>query len=284
MMSATLVILTREIKKWINRRAVLVMSLVTPIIWIAFFGKSFNLQSLIASPSNAPLASVNPQLVQALREAMEARLKELFGTTDYFTFMSTGMLVAFSLFQGMFAGVSIIFDKRLGYMDRLLTSPVPRISIWLGKVLAVPVRVTVLSVILFVTALALGLQLKPDISVLDLFYSWIIIIVISIGMASLYAMISFYASNQEVVFSLSNLLNLPLMFTSSVMFPVKQMPHWLQEIAKINPVTYAADLVRHYLIGYSIANYWEEVGYLVVLSSIITVLSAWLSVRWMEKR
>ncbi len=282
MISETIVLLSREIKKWINRKPVLIMSLVTPILWIALFGKSFNLQYLMRPPQGG--ANLPPQVVKLMEEIMKQRLIQLFGTTDYFTFISSGMIVVFAVFQGMFSGVSIIFDKRLGYMDRLLVAPIPRISIWASKVLAVTVRLTILSGLLFGTAVALGMKLKPDLTILDLFEAWLVTMILGVGMASFYAVVSFYASNQEVVFALSNLINLPLMFTSSAMFPVEQMPSWLQKIAKVNPVTYAANLVRYNLIGRPISNYWHDFAILLTITVIISMISAVLSIRYMENR
>jgi ABC-2 type transport system permease protein len=278
--NATLTLLYREVKKWVGRKPVFVVSLLTPIIWIALFGKSLNIASLLQSPPG----NVDPRLAQMISLAAKKRMIELFGTDDYFTFMSAGMLVAFSLFQGMFSGVSIIFDKRLGYLDRLLVAPIPRFSIWASKILAVVVRITVLSTVLFTVAVAMGMKLKPGITALDLLAAWLIIILIASGISALYAMISFYASHQEVVFTLGNLLNLPLMFASSALFPVEQMPSWMQKIAKANPVTYAADLVRYHLIGKPVQHYTEHFVILLGLVALLLAVSAWASVRWMNSR
>ena len=271
----------RELKKWVSRRPVFVVSLITPIIWIALFGKSLNLQSLLQPPAGA---LPSPGMSRIIEEAARQRMLALFGTTDYFTYMASGMLVAFSLFQGMFSGVSIIFDKRLGYLDRLLVAPIPRVSIWAAKTLAVIVRVTILSSILLLVSLALGMKLKPDITPADLVMAWAIIVLVASGISSIYAVISFYASHQEVVFTLGNLLNLPLMFASSALFPVEQMPSWMQKIARANPVTYAADLLRYHLIGRPISNYAHHLAVLVGLVTALLALSAWASVRWMESR
>ena len=281
LVSSAVTLTYREVKKWVSRRPVFIVSLITPIIWISLFGKSLNLQSLLQPP---PGSVPNPALSRVIEEAARKRMLSLFGTTDYFTYMASGMLVAFSLFQGMFSGVSIIFDKRLGYLDRLLVTPIPRVSIWAAKTLAVIVRVTILSTILLAVSLALGMKLKPGISPVDLVMAWVIIVLVASGISSIYAVISFYASHQEVVFTLGNLLNLPLMFASSALFPVEQMPGWMQKIARANPVTYAADLLRYHLIGRPVNNYAHDLAVLVGLVAVLLVLSALASVRWMESR
>ncbi len=281
LVDGTLTILSREVRKWIGRRAVFVVSIITPLIWIAFFGKSMNIQGLIAGriPPNMPA-----QLAEVLKQAYEYALKQSFGTTDYFTFFSAGMLAVFSLFQSMFSGISVIFDKRLGYMDRLLVTPIPRTSIFLGKVGATLVRLSILELLLFATALALGMQLKSGIGLVDLAAAWAIIMVLALGLSSAYTTLSFYAENQEVVFAVGNLVNLPLMFTSSALFPVEQMPQWLQAIAKVNPVTYASDLVRYHLIGKPVENYTLHLAILLAISLTLFIAGIYLSVRWMKTR
>ena len=41
---------------------------------------------------------------------------------------------------------------------------------------------------------------------------------------------------------------MPLLFTSSVLVPVRQMPPWLEHIARLNPLTHVADSLRAALL------------------------------------
>jgi ABC-2 type transport system permease protein len=43
-------------------------------------------------------------------------------------------------------------------------------------------------------------------------------------------------------------LMFPMMFLSGVMFPVQQMPWYMQDIAKILPLTYATDAMRKVVV------------------------------------
>ncbi|MCE4619639.1 MAG: ABC transporter permease [Desulfurococcales archaeon] len=281
LVTGTLVVLARDVKKWVGRRGVFIVSIITPLIWIAFFGKSMNIRGLIASsvPQNLP-----PSLAKQIEEFYNEALKRAFGTSDYFTFFTAGMLAVFSVFQSMFSGVSVIFDKRLGYMDRLLVTPTPRPAIFLGKVGATLFRVSILEALLLATGVALGMKLKPGLSIIDLIAAWLVVMLLALGLSSFYTTLSFYAENQEVVFAVGNLVNLPLMFTSSAIFPVSKMPHWLQLIAKVNPVTYASDLVRYHLVGYTLDSYALELGVLLAVSLALFIAGLWLSVRWMTSR
>lgn len=55
-------------------------------------------------------------------------------------------------------------------------------------------------------------------------------------------------TNWETQMALANLLNLPLMFASNALFPIKQMPDWLQNVARFNPITYATDATRTFIL------------------------------------
>lgn len=278
-MRATLILFSREVRKWFSRRPVLVISLMTPIFWIALFGKSLNLFNLVqVGDAGVPAAAV-----QAVREAIQARIVEIFGTLDYFTYVASGIIVVFALFQSLFGGVGIVFDKRLGYMNRLLVAPIPRQSIFLAKIMGTLFRITVLSVILVTLAAFLGFQFKEGITPLDLLGAWLVLMTLSIGIASVFATIAFYTNNHEVVFSVANLVNLPLMFTSSALFPVEQMPGWLKAIARVNPLTYAADLERYFLVGKPVEDPALYAALLVALSAALFAGGLYASLRAMDR-
>ncbi len=288
-MSGFLVLYKREMKKWIGRRPVLVMSLVTPLIWIALFGKSFNLNSLITGSAGVLVPPqlqglINPKIIEGIvRQAIQRQLLSLFGTTDYFTFFASGMLVAFSIFQGAFGGVGIVFDKRLGYMRRILVTPVRRSSVYLAKMAATLTRISLLSLLLLGASIPLGFKFKPGLNPADLVMPWIAVMLLSTAILSVYMLIAFYTDNQEVLFAASNLINLPLMFASNAIFPLKQMPGWLQGIAKYNPVTHAAYIVRYHLVGAPVEDYYFSILYLATVSLALLAVSVYLSVRRMEE-
>ncbi|BAN91086.1 ABC transporter permease [Aeropyrum camini] len=264
---STFILTRREIVKWVNRRSVLVVSIITPIFWIALFGKSFNLYNLVQTSD----PSLSPAVAEAVRTVMTKRLERVFGTPDYFTYVATGMLAVFSLFQSMFGAVGVVFDRRIGYLTRLLASPIPRFSIFASKVLGTLFRITVLSLVLLAIAYPLGLHLKPGITIVDFVMAWIVLMLMSLGLSSIFTGMAFNISHQEVLFALANLINLPLMFTSSALFPIDLMPNWLRTVAQVNPITHAADLVRYYLVGKPIDNPTVSTAYLTILTLLLLV-------------
>jgi ABC-2 type transport system permease protein len=56
------------------------------------------------------------------------------------------------------------------------------------------------------------------------------------------------APDQETAQMMTMLLQFPMMFVSGILFPVDQMPTWLQYIGKAMPLYYAADALRKVMI------------------------------------
>ncbi|MFZ8792504.1 MAG: ABC transporter permease [Acidilobaceae archaeon] len=279
MIDEVLVLFTREVRKWVGRRPVLVVSLITPLFWILLFGKSFNITAIIDVPALNLPAGIAQSIIEALRE----RVYQIFGTRDYFTYVASGMLVVFALFQGTFSGIGVVFDRRLGYMTRLMVSPIRRESIFIAKVLATVFRITVLSSLLLLAAYIAGFEFKEGITVLDLLLAWTVLISIAVALSSIFITLGFMTDSHELLFSIGNLVNLPLMFTSSALFPTSQMPEWLRAIAHVNPLTYGADLVRFFLVGKPMDNAFLTLGAVVALSLLTFLVCMVISVRALER-
>ena len=276
MIRETYVLTLRELKKWLGRRGTFLVSLVTPLAWLALFGKSLNFVNMFSSGVTAS-QFVNPAIVQ---QYVDQTLLRLFGTTDYFSYLTTGMFVVFAFFQSVFGGVNIVFEKRLGSMNRLRLTPAPRSSIYFAKMIATIIRILFYETVLLLIALALGFN--PRWSVGGFLASGAALIVLAAGFVSVFEAIGFNVDNQEIMFSIVNLINLPLMFASPVLFPVKQMPWWLQDISRFNPLTYAVDIVRYNLLGLHTVNYYEAWGILVAVSAVFIVVGMFASLRVLE--
>jgi len=92
-------------------------------------------------------------------------------------------------------------------------------------------------------------------------------------------MLSLRSSNWQTQMAIINLLNLPLLFASNALFPVKIMPTWLQDVVKVNPISYSIDAIRQLLIG-ATGSYPLWVDFSVVLGfaaffSIVGIVMSW---------
>ncbi len=264
-MSGLTALTIRELKKWYKQPFVLIISLVQPIIWMALFGKAFNLNALAPSGSGGAF-------------------QQLFGTSDYFSFMAVGMLSFVVLFATMFSGMSIVWDRRLGFLNKVLSTPVSRASVIISKVLNAVTRALVQCVIVLLAAVVIGLKAYSGFHPINLIAVFAALFLMSVGLASLFVLIAIRSKRWETQVAIMNLLNLPLLFASNALFPTKLMPTWLADFAKINPVTYGTDVARELILR---SPNWNTVAgdfmFLGAFAAIFASIGIVLSWRYLSK-
>jgi len=284
MIDEVVALTTREIKKWMKNPFLLFMMIVQPVMWLGRVGKSFNLTGLVSiDTSNLP-----PYITKQIGRMINETFNALFGTTDYFTYMAAGMLTIIVLFTSMFSGMSIVWDRRFGFLNKVLVAPIKRGSIVLAKVFSSVLRALFQALLIFGIALAFGLQLGNAFGILDLLGILSVLFLLSLGLSSLFIALTIRIKSHETVIALANLLNLPLMFASNALFPIKQMPDWLQSVARWNPISYSADAIRKFILhsetGLDFAQLAADFQFLIVFAVVFTTLGFVLAERALRKR
>lgn len=277
----------RELKKWYKAPVVFILTLIQPIIWLGLLGNALNLGSLVSSSSFTfppDLASAfTPQQIAALQTYFSGLgdqiLQSTFGTTSYISFMAVGMIAFTALFTTMFSGMSVVWDRRLGFLNKALSTPVSRSVIILSKVLSATLRSMFQAAVILLIAIPFGFTFGAAFTPLSILGVFAFLFLICIGLSSLFIAINIRSTRIETPMAVMNLLNLPLTFASSAFFPVDRMPGWLQAVANVNPLSYTIDGCRQLLINESIdfgklAFQYAYVGiFALVLASVGIVLS-----------
>jgi len=255
----------RDLKKWYTNPYQLLISLIQPAVWLGLFGKAVNFGTFVSSAGASPAQQ-------------NAILQSIFGTTSYFSFLACGMLASVILFNSAFAGMSVVFDRRFGFFNKALSTPVGRGTIVTAKVLQSVGRSLVQAAIVLAIAVGLGMD-TSQFSAAGLLGAFGFLFLMAFGLSSLFVMLALRSSNWQTQMAIINLLNLPLLFASNSIFPTKLMPDWLQTVVKVNPVSYANDGVRQLLLGASGLNsLWFDYAYLVgfaVFFSIVGIILSW---------
>jgi len=216
--SQTLALVSRELKHWYRSKTQILTVVIQPMIWLVLFGKAMSGYIHSAAPG-----------------------------VDYFTFLALGMMIITVLFSSMNAGMTLIWDRRFGFLDKLRAAPVPRGVIPLSRVLAAMVKAVVQAILVLIVALLLGLDtngLTAASAVVCVITILICAACISLTVSSVFVAMGLVIRNQEVLTGVTVLLNLPIMFASGAMFPTSTFPDWLRFIANGNPLTYATDAIR----------------------------------------
>ncbi len=271
----------RELKKWYKVPVLLFLSIIQPVIWLGLFGKAMNFGALFTSTSfnipglNIPKATLDQLATQAMLST--------FGTTDYFSFLAVGMLSFIILFTAMFSGMSIVWDRRFGFLDKLLSTPVARGSIVMGKVFSSVIRSLAQAAIVLVVAVVLGMD-TGKITVVGLAGTFLALFLMAMGLSALFLMLALRSTDWQSQMAIMNLLNLPLLFASNALFPSKLMPGWLQVVAKLNPVSYATDAGRQLLLGVpGFAPLGFDFLYLTAFAVLFSGVGIFLSWRYLSR-
>ncbi|XHH09593.1 MAG: ABC transporter permease [Candidatus Bathyarchaeia archaeon] len=260
----------RELKKWYQNPFILAMGVVQPVLWLALLGKAMNISSII--PNNIPGVSSS------------AIMMSTFGTTDYFSFMAMGMVAFTTVFTTAFVGMSVVWDKRLGFMNKVLSTPVSRSVIILSKVFAASVRAMFQALIVTVVAFALQLVTGTNFGWFSILGVFLMVFLLSVGLSSMFTALTLRTTNFETPQAMIQLITLPLMFASSAYFPITQMPQWLQTVASINPISYAIDAVRTLMIfSDGFAGLPFDFLYVGLFAAVITAICVVLSWRYLNK-
>ena len=285
----------RELKKWYKAPTVFILTLIQPVIWLGLLGNALNLGSLVGSSS----FTISPELVSSLQltpaqitglqgffsNIGDNILQSTFGTTSYISFMAVGMIAFTALFTTMFSGMSVVWDRRLGFLNKALSTPVSRSVIIISKVLSATLRSMFQASIILIIAVPLGFQVGAAFTPINILGVFAFLFLICMGLSSLFIAINVRSTRIETPMAVMNLLNLPLTFASSAFFPIERMPEWLQGVANVNPLSYTMNGMRQLLINDTI-NYSDlalQYAYVGIFAAVLTTIGLVLSWRFLNK-
>jgi ABC-2 type transport system permease protein len=238
----------REIKKFIQQKPRIVMAIVQPAIWLVLMGNAMS--GLTA----------NPMAIKML------------GTNSYLSFMMPGVMIMTALFGGVFGGTTIVWDRRLGILNKMLSAPIHRSAIPLGKLIAIGVQSMFQATIIVIIGLCIGVHISSGIS--GFIGMLIISSIFGIIMGGISLSIAAVIKSMESLMAIVNFLTMPLMFTSNAMFPTSSMPVWLQWMAKFNPLTYAVGTMRSIAAhGFIWTDLYKGIIVLLVAATITIVIT-----------
>jgi ABC-2 type transport system permease protein len=286
----------RELKKWYKAPVIFTLSIIQPIIWMGLLGKAMNINAIF-SPDKIKQLMGNLVLTPPLTLTQSAQLggffqglqtgimQSTFQTSDYFSFMAVGMIAFTALFTTAFSGMSVVWDRRLGFLNKALSTPVSRGVIVFSKVLSAALRSMFQAGIIIIIAIAFGLQFGASFNPVYVLGVFGILFLICVGLSSMFIAITIRSTRIETPMAVMNLITLPLMFASNAFFPTSIMPDWLKAIAQVNPMTYTTDAVRQLLI-YSTTDFWQvgtDFAYVGIFALVVATIGILFSWRFLSK-
>jgi ABC-2 type transport system permease protein len=205
----------REAKIYVREKERLISSVISPLLWIFAFGAGVG--STVTTISGY----------------------------SYQVFIYPGIAVMAVLFTSLFYGVYIIWDRKLDFLKEVLVAPVSRASVFAGKVLGGATDAMVQGIFLLIIGLFIGVPLAP----LVLIQAFFMLLLISIAMVSIGLVIGANLKSPEGFSLVINFVMWPMFFFSGALFPVGNLPSWLEGATYVNPLTYGVDALRGIILG-----------------------------------
>ncbi len=260
------VLFERSMKKLFRRPIALYFSLIQPVVWMLLFGQIFN------------------------RVAKAPGMAEAFAGKSYFQFFVPAVVLQTLLFGAAQSGIGMINDIQSGFLSKLLTTPIYRMAILLGRIMSDLTRMILQGVIIVLIAWLAGwFQADPvhyEYGLAGIAGALAIGLLFGLGLSGLNVFIALKTQSTESTFLIANFMTLPLLFTSSAQLPIPLLPQWLQTVAMFNPLTYAIESMRFLLNGRGAIPQMEPavlLGKTVLILSLIAAVTLTLAVRSFRK-
>jgi ABC-2 type transport system permease protein len=208
---------SRDMVRFLRQRNRIIGALATPLVFWLLLGLGF-------TPSFRP--------------------GETGESLSYLVYFFPGTLVLIMLFTAIFSTISVIEDRREGFLQSVLVSPVRLSAIVSGKLLAGTCLAVLQALLFCLLAPAAGIPI-PWSSLPMLLAAFT---VVSFGMTGLGFLVAWPMSSTQGFHALMNVFLMPLWMLSGALFPVPSEAGALWWLYICNPVSYGVALIRSYLL------------------------------------
>src|SRR5574341_244033 len=170
---------------------------------------------------------------------------------DFRQFMFPGILGMTVLFTAMFSAVSIVWDREFGFLKEVMVAPISRVAVALGKVAGGSTVALFQGTIILLLAPLIGVKLTLG-QIATLIG---LMLALAAAMTSMGVLIAARLRSIEGFQFIMQFLLMPLFFLSGALFPLRDVPLWMDWLAKGDPVTYGVDALR----GVALSNTLPDV-------------------------
>jgi ABC-2 type transport system permease protein len=241
--SSALAITELELRKIRHDQSQIWLRVVQPVLWLAVFGVTFS--KIRSIPT---------------------------GDFTYLQFMTPGILAQSVIFVAIFYGIVVVWERDLGLLNKLLSTPAPRSAIVMGKALAAGARGLLQAIAIMIIALIMRIELIiTPLSILGVFA---IIILCGMCFSSMSIALASVLRNRERMMGIGQAIMMPLFFASNAIYPISIMPGWLKVIAIGNPLSYIVDATRSLLVTGDFSSIGIDMLVICAATTILVVLAS----------
>jgi len=165
------------------------------------------------------------------------------GQNHYLDYSYPGILILIVLFTSIFTMMSVIEDRKEGFLLSVLVAPVPRTAIVLGKVLGGTTLAGVQGMIFLIFAPFAGVHLN----LIQVLLVAAVVFLVSFSLTALGFAIAWPMDSSQAFHGIVNLFLVPMWLLSGALFSITGASGWLRIIMRLNPLTYGVDALRSLL-------------------------------------
>ncbi|MCU1271440.1 MAG: multidrug efflux pump, inner rane subunit [Acidobacteriaceae bacterium] len=184
------------------------------------------------------------------------------GNQNYLEYFYPGALIMIVLFTSIFTMMSVIEDRKEGFLLSVLVAPVSRSAIVLGKVLGGTTLATIQGLIFLVFAPLVGVHIGLGSFALIV----VTVFLVSFALTALGFAIAWPMDSTQAFHAIINLFLIPLWLLSGALFPISGASVWLRVLMRINPLTYGVEALRQLLYPASGGSLASSLATLVLFS------------------
>lgn len=245
--TSLIAIVKREALRFIHQRERFVAALVRPLVWLLVFAAGFR-------------AALGLSIIPPYQTYI-----------TYETYIVPGLCGMIMLFNGMQSSLSLVYDREMGSMKLLLTSPLPRWWVLFCKLIGS----TAISVLQVYTFLAIAAAFGITMPALGYLVALPALIVAGVMLGALGLLLSSFIKQLENFAGVMNFVIFPMFFLSSALYPLWKMAEsseLLYTICALNPFTHAVELIRFalYLDFNGAALVWA-----LLATAVFTIAALW---------
>jgi ABC-2 type transport system permease protein len=229
----------REFKVFTRERTRVISSLIMPLMWYFIFGGGMG-----------KVASVGG---------------------DYHQFIFPGFLVMMVIFSSLFNGAYIVWDKKIDFLKEVLIAPLSRTVIFFGKVAGCMTDALLQAMILLIAGIIIRIPFTP----LSVLFTIIMLFFLAIGLVSMGLIMGSFMESPESYGIISSAVVYPLFLLSGALYPLKDLPVWLNILTRIDPASYAVDGLRSTILGNSAMGYFPNLMIIIGFDLVLVLTGTW---------
>jgi ABC-2 type transport system permease protein len=211
----------RDYRQRITNIAFLLWDLFVPIAYLVLFGTGFE-------------------------RAFAGNFAVAGDSVGYVAFFLPGVIAMTTFGVAMNTSWSFFMDKDSGIFYELLTYPITREQLLVGKIcFNVLLSATGSLLVIAVGVLAMGVDVRWT----SLPLAFVAVAVTTAGWFFLFSIFAVRMRRLDTFNTFTSAAYIVLMFISTMFYPLEQLPPWFRGVAMLNPMTWQVDILRFALLG-----------------------------------